>query len=1404
MTEDTEVLTGSRSRSSEHRGFFTRALAATAAMFIGVLGLLAVPMAANAAPNTEIVVDEVVIGGGTGPNGQLVVGDRVVVSGTWDASQADPQAGDTFSIGLPPELSFPEDVPFELTGVDPDGNAVTWGTCVTSSATGQAICTLTEEVTQFPELVNGTFEFEVDAVQATTEESLNFDLNGSDVEVDLPGEGGIDDGIDVPDTWGKSGEMNDNNWSMKWTIDLPGSRMAGNNVINVADSLSANHVLCDPPNLKVETVRGNTVTDVTGIAEIIPGTTDNDFTIRLTAPQPDGFDPNVTYRVTYDTCTPDGEIDPPETEYTNEALVDVWGESSGVIGVNPDPWQEDLTKSGSVLGGGDRNGKIAWSVTVPGDQLLGKDGFNFSETLGQGHEVCSDTIDDIKITERYGPSNQMTRDVTALLTPTVSHTAPDAFDIDYSINAEDFEFRPSDYRYVISYETCVSQDGIPASDTSFSNEVSVDGVVAGTDAEVPGRTDEKNGSINTSAITLDGVEHLAQTTLNWNITVPGERLNDVDSDLTVTDALSGAHEVCEAGDPSGGLSERLGLKVEARDQIRNGGLESVDLTDSVVVSEEDGTLSFTIPQPNLPQPDGGSATGFSAEYQYVISYSTCTSSGGMDSAGTTYGNAAEVNGKTYEKSVTQNNRGSGTGGGVTRGSVAISKTLADTPGAAYVPAGSTFTVHVEEVDPSGTTQVEYDLEVPVNGDPQRGLNPRGNGWTLKLSEPTFPTVSGVVFGTPVFEDTPGVAVGDGGTTATAALTPGTNIAVSLENEAVLGSVSLTKAIEGGAAGLVPTGTEFDVTVTTDTSALGNDFPELAPRSISVTAGEPVVLNDFPIGATVSFSETQPADDDQFTWGEPVFSPASVVVTGDHTTDSAMVTLTNTVERTLGTFEISKLVTGEQADNPAVPDEVVVTAIWEIDGAAEEKTLTLPTDGTPVPFGEEVPVGTVVTLTETPLEDGSSIFWGAPTWSGPGVSIDGESAVVSVARDAGAIITLENHAATSTAGLSLLKGISGEAASAIDADTEFPVTATWTDSEGSEQSRDLTIRSTVPTELGEDLPAGTVVTISEGDRPEVDGVVWNSIVISGAGVTDGGDGTAQIIVPDQQDAATLVTVLNEATWAPGTFSLAKQVSGLSLDHPEAPEAVDVVATWFEGDEAISETLRLPVDGTVVPVDREIPHGTEVTLTEVGLDDATAFTWDRPEWSSDGLVVNENGSATITVGAAQQTDVVLTNRAIQSLGSVTVTKSLSGSGANTITDGTTFPVIAKWTDLEGESREAAIDLPVRGSATIEDLPLGTEVTFTEGKTDLPRNVKWTGASWTAQTDTVAIAGDGEGDEITVTISGGPGDSANLSLENTFAERGGLAVTGSEMLGAAVLGAILLLVTGGAMLLSRRRRA
>lgn len=1385
-----------------------RFLALLTAIGLAFLTAVALPVAAQAAPNPAIEVGDVTLENATSPGEQLTVGDTATVSGSWDASAANPQPGDTFTITLPPEFEFPSAVPFQLLGED----GTVWGNCLTDPATGVTTCELTAAVTERPLEVKGVFGFDVRAIAATTEDDVVFDLNGVDTPVDLPGTGGIDDGIELPDEVSKSGVMNANNWSMTWTVDIPGASIvaAGGSTVTLHDTLGAGHQLCDPTGLTVQTVRGDTVVNVTDLVTTAPVPGATEFDIVLTAPA-GGFDPNVTYRLTYQTCTPEGEIDPAGTSYTNSAQIEGWGEAGQGIGtVQNRAWHTDLTKSGSVLGGADRNGKVRWTITIPGDELVGDGGFSLTDTLTGAHEVCADTISGIQIVEQYGPNPGSTpglrTNITSQLTAAVVSSSATGFKVDFTIaDGSDLEFKGSDWRYIVTYTTCVTTDGLPEGGEAFSNEAAVNALTAGYETSVPARTDRKSGGINTTAKTVDGVAHLPQTTLTWTIVVPGERLVDVDGALTVTDTISASQQVCAAGDPTGGTAAQLGLTVEARDQIGGGGLTTVDLTSSVTADAEGNDLTFTIPEPTLAQPGGGTATGWSREYQYVITYTTCTASGAMDAPGTAYGNDAEVAGKSYTASATQNNRGSGTGQGVTRGSVGISK-LVTGAGADLVPAGTTFTVHVKEIDPTGTTQIEYDLQVPLDGEPVSGPNPRGTGWTIELSEPTFPSVPGVTFGAPQFAESTGVTVNEDGSVATVALTPDANIAVSLTNTALLGSISLTKEVTGPAAGLVDPDLEYEVTAAIDVTGLGENVPAQPDRTFTVTAGEPYVLANLPIGAVVTFTEVKPADDDTLTWSDPGFTPGSVTVTAAHATEPATVTLTNLVSRTVGTFSLVKLVTGAEADNPAVPESVTVTATWqgEDDEEARTEVLTLPTDGTPVELGENLLVGTEVTLTETPLADGSGIAWGAPVWSGDGVAVDGLSAVVTIGRDAEATVTLTNHAATSTAGISLLKQVSGEAAGEVDPATEFPVTVTWLDEEEATQSRELTINAVEPTPLGVDLPAGTVLTITEGERPGIDTVVWGAITISGTDVTDNGDGSATVVVSEQQDDVTLVTIVNEATWAPGTFSITKSVTGVSLDNAAVPDSVTVVATWIDESQEDSEQSRelvVPTDGTPVALGEDLPHGTEVTLTEVALADSGSFTWDAPIWGGD-VETREDGSVVVTIGAATVAEVTLTNNATATLGSLAITKALSGEGASLVPAGTRFPVTISWTDLLGDQQQVQVEITAGATTVVEDIPLGTPVRIVESAAQTPATVRWTGAAWSTTATQAELVTDQNG--ATVTVTGDAGVVVAITATNGFAKVEDLSSTGVD--GSTVaLGLVAVAFLGaGTWLLIRRRRA
>src|SRR5699024_3049300 len=318
-----------------------------------------------------------------------------------------------------------------------------------------------------------------------------------------------------------------------------------------------------------------------------------------------------------------------------------------------------------------------------------------------------------------------------------------------------------------------------------------------------------------------------------------------------------------------------------------------------------------------------------------------------------------------------------------------------------------------------------------------------------------------------------------------------------------------------------------------------------------------------------------------------------------------------------------------------------------------------------------------------------------------------------------------------------------------------------------------------------------------DRPGIDTVDWGSIVISGENVEDNEDGSAVVTVSDQQGDSTLISITNEATWAPGTFSLAKDVDGVSADHPDVPDSVNVTATWVdEEQEEQSKELTVPTDGSVVAFGDDLPHETEVTLTETPLEDAVSFTWNPPTWSGERVEQANNHSATVTIAAADMAEILLTNEANPELGSLVVTKDVTGTGSAQLLGDTTFPVTATWTDLEGQEQQQDVNITSGESAQIDDVLLGVDVELTEGEADLSSDLKWEGAQWSTDDSGVELVVGDADTEATATLS--EAESA-VSLTNTIDENTSvLPRTGAEWM--ATVGIGLLFIMAGAGLYRR----
>lgn len=639
----------------------------------------------------------------------------------------------------------------------------------------------------------------------------------------------------------------------------------------------------------------------------------NPGTLTLTPPS-GGFDSADLYRVSYTTC-----INTPGANYGNPFFASVsrlqhTGELSNQSwAYQRDSWVSVVTLQGELVESSENRNGVAWTygqgtiVGEPRGERARKDlpadappeGTTVRVGLGAGQELCEvdgkPTLPGFRVEEIVDGQRRVVGDDE--LTYAVTRKAADRFDLRIeSVEGSSFKWERRAASIEVSYQTCASAAAPPTGGARLSSDVETDGYFfsdaaeklrASAEVTVPDRVDEKTAAINTKPVKIQGEQLLPQTSIGWQVRVPGERLADLDGPLEFTDVVQGPHRVCGTG---GDPASRLGLTIEARDQLADGGLQTVDLTGTATVELDTGSWSLSIPPPTLPLPGGGEATGFSRDYQYVIGYTTCTASGRMDDRGTTYATTADIHGKEYRAEATQQNRaGKGSGTGIVPMSFRVA--LAVEGATNFIPKGATATVHAREIDPDGVEAVAYDLEVPLDGSPVSGKNRRGTNWKMELSDPVFPDLPGLEFDTPAFDETSQVEVSEDGQAAVAPLVDGQDVSVTLRNTAMDGTIEVRKLLEGSAADRVADD-EFEVTAAIDTSALGKGFPKLEDRSLTIGVDDPGLLDNVPLGSTVTITETQPKNSLRVRWAAPEIDRESVVLAAEHTDEPETVTVTN--------------------------------------------------------------------------------------------------------------------------------------------------------------------------------------------------------------------------------------------------------------------------------------------------------------------------------------------------------------------------------------------------------------------------------------------------------------------------------------------------------------------------------
>ncbi|WP_371177448.1 SdrD B-like domain-containing protein [Buchananella felis] len=240
-------------------------------MLAAIAVVLSISPGASATTNTDIVVHSVkvqrYVGAGAPPtcdDRPVTHGARVCITWKWDASQANPKAGDSFYLGLPQNFTLNDVAPYDLETpiVNVQSGETTMqkiGSCVLRQQTNQAparvTCTFDEGLTHAQELGNehltgdGWIAARVHHVDDSV--SGNFDLNGKVESENYPGGNPIP--APGPGTYwerpidkGSDGVRHDTKriwWHIRFNSNVLARRLNGSipNPLLISDITSAGH-----------------------------------------------------------------------------------------------------------------------------------------------------------------------------------------------------------------------------------------------------------------------------------------------------------------------------------------------------------------------------------------------------------------------------------------------------------------------------------------------------------------------------------------------------------------------------------------------------------------------------------------------------------------------------------------------------------------------------------------------------------------------------------------------------------------------------------------------------------------------------------------------------------------------------------------------------------------------------------------------------------------------------------------------------------------------------------------------------------------------------------------------------------------------------------------------------------
>jgi uncharacterized repeat protein (TIGR01451 family) len=310
--------------------------------------------------------------------------------------------------------------------------------------------------------------------------------------------------------------------------------------------------------------------------------------------------------------------------------------------------------------------------------------------------------------------------------------------------------------------------------------------------------------------------------------------------------------------------------------------------------------------------------------------------------------------------------------------------------------------------------------------------------------------------------------------------------------AIFGTISVSKAIEGGG---VKSGATFDLTVTCSNA----DYT----KTFTLKAGESATTQNLPVGTSCTVSEgARPTDqfvDESYTWGA---APANQTATVATENQNVAVTITNTTVRVYGSLTVAKTLQDPDGVYAGAPNNgAAFTGQWSCtygtDNSGNGNWSVAAGSSTKV--ASNILLGSRCAVTEDALTSKPSSD-ASYSWLPPVLSPTDGTVVLSAANPNGAV-SVANAITRSTGLFTVAKNVVGPA-SGFPEGSQFPFTWACTGTDigwnGASGSLNLTDKG-LWDGLTQVIPAGAECTVTEGANPAPNtSYTWDGVALTAIG------------------------------------------------------------------------------------------------------------------------------------------------------------------------------------------------------------------------------------------------------------------------------------------------------------------